>query len=108
MSHDVGIIGHVLKVGLQKKGHHQIIVVSMRILPHGSGNFGHNQPLENFDSNWGNFFHFVGEKHQQRSGNAVSSSQLCFLLNCQIMIYLLDHCHSGRVKIHIFSQVNSR
>ena len=54
--------GHVLGVELQKMGHLSLVAASMELLSHCSGNFGSNPFL-------GKFLDFVGEKHQQPSGN---------------------------------------
>ena len=52
---------HVLEVYLRKKGHLLLIAASMKLLPNGSGSFGHNSSL-------GKFLDLVAEKHQQPSG----------------------------------------
>ena len=45
-----------LRLFSKKRGHYLLIVAAMDVLPHGSGNFGHDPSLGIFDKNWGNFW----------------------------------------------------
>ena len=51
----------MLEVDLRKKSHLLLVAAPMKLLPLGSGNFGHDFSL-------GKFLDFVGERHQQLSG----------------------------------------
>ena len=56
---------HVLEVDLQKKGELLLIAAAMELLPHGSGNFGHDSSLKKSDVNWGKPTIFIATKFQR-------------------------------------------